>query len=167
MNNILKFSRNRCTTVEQMDDRTMRSTCRLQDTLTDAFVEIVVKLPDLEIKSVRSEIHRTYQEECLNPGDSLQKVTGVRIGPGVMKIIRGLVEEATDCKQLAFMVEECCHGVILSLTKDVLISSPRPTEVGKAKEFYAKMVKENIRLYNRCAAFAPGSPIVEGIEPPT
>jgi hypothetical protein len=167
MNNILKFSRNRCTSVEQVDDHTMRSTCRLQDTLTDAFVEIVVKLPDLEIKSVRSEIRRTYQEEGLKPGDSLQKVTGVRIGPGVLKIIRGLVGEAIDCKQLAFMVEECCHGVILSFTKDVLVSSPRPTDVAKAKEFYAKMVKENIRLYNRCAAFAPGSPIVEGIEPPT
>ena len=145
----------------------MKSTCRLQDTLTDAFVEIVVSLPDLEIKSVSSEIRRTYQEECVTPGDSLQKVTGVRIGPGVLKIIRGLVGEATDCKQLAFMVEECCHGIILSFTKDVLVNSPRPTDVAKAKEFYAKMVKENIRLYNRCAAFAPGSPIVEGIEPPT
>ena len=166
MANILKFSRNRCTSVEQVDDHTMRSTCRLQDTLTDAFVEIMVQLPDLEITGISGVIRRAYQEECLNPTDSLQKVIGVRIGPGMLKIIEGLIGAATDCKQLAFMVEECCHGVILSFTKDVLISSPRPTDADKAKEFYAQMVRENMRLYNRCAAFAPGSPIVEGIEPP-
>jgi hypothetical protein len=166
MESILKFSRNRCTTVEQLDAQNMRSTCRLQDTLTDAFVEITVKLPDLEITSVNSEVRRTYQEKCLNSTESLQKVVGVRIGPGMLKIIRGLVGNATDCKQLAFMVEECCHGIILSFTKDVLVGSPRPKDAAASKKFYANMVKENIRLFNRCAAFAPGSSIVEGIDPP-
>ena len=166
MESILKFSRNRCTTVEQLDDQNMRSTCRLQDTLTDGFVEITVKLPDLEITSVKSEVRRTYDEECVNSTESLQKLIGVRIGPGMLKIIRGLVGKATDCKQLAFMVEECCHGIILSFTKDVLVCSPRPKDEVESRKFYANMVKENIRLFNRCAAFAPGSSIVEGIEPP-
>ena len=167
MAKILKYSRNRCTSVQQIDDKTMRSTCRLQDTLIDAFVEIMVRLPDLEIASAMGEVSRTYQEECRKSDLSLQKVVGVRIGPGVLKIIRGLVGEETDCKQLAFMVEECCHGVILSFTKDVLLSSPRPEDKTEAKEFYANMVRENVRLYNRCAAFAPGSSLVEGFEPPT
>jgi hypothetical protein len=64
------------------------------------------------------------------------------------------------------MVEECCHGIILSFTKNVLVTSPRPTERGKAIKFYANMVRENPRLYNRCAAFAPGSAVVEDIDPP-
>jgi len=166
MESILKFSRNRCTTVEQLDDQTMRSTCRLQDTLTEAFVEITVKLPDLEITRVEGEVRRTYQEECANSTESLRKVVGVRIGPGMLKIIRGLVGTPKDCKHLAFMVEECCHGIILSFTKDVLVHSPRPKAERESKKFYANMVKENIRLYNRCAAFAPGSSIVEGIEVP-
>ena len=167
MLSIIKYSRNRCTSVGQIDDRTMRSSCRLQDTLTHAFVEIVVKLPDLEIISACGEVPRTYQTECRKSDLSLEKVVGVRIGPGVLKIIRGLVGEETDCKQLAFMVEECCHGVILSFTKDVLLDNPRPEDKAEAKEFYGNMVRENIRLYNRCAAFAPGSFMVEGIEPPT
>ena len=83
----------------------------------------------------------------------------------MLKIIEGLVGEATDYRQLAFMVEECCHGVILSFTKDVLINAPED-EAG-SKKFYTKMVTDNTRLYNRCAAFAPGSPIVEGLELPT
>lgn len=60
------------------------------------------------------------------------------------------------------MVEECCHGVILAFTKDELLKSPRDKE--RVKEYYANMVKENARLFNRCAAFAPGSSLVEGIE---
>jgi hypothetical protein len=167
MADILKYSRNRCTSVEQLDNQTMRSICRLQDTLTDAFVEIVVKLPDLEIMSARAEVNRSYLGVCMTSETSLEKVVGVRIGSGVLKIIRGLVGVETECKQLAFMVEECCHGVILSFTKDVLVNSPRPEELEEAKEFYGKMVRENMRLYNRCAAFAPGSALVDGIEPPT
>jgi len=62
------------------------------------------------------------------------------------------------------LVEECCHAVILAFTKDMLTLVPE--ELALEKDFFANMVKENIRLYNSCAAFAPGSPIVEGIDPP-
>jgi len=140
----------------------MRSWCRLQDTLTDAFVEIMVRLPDLEITGARGEILRSHQEECLKPAGSLEKMVGVRIGPGMLEIIKGLMGKTAVCSQLTFMVEECCHGVILSLTKDVLSAAPKDKE--GAKDFFRDMVKGNTRLYNRCAAFAPGSPLVEGIE---
>jgi len=161
---ILSFSRNRCTSVEQIDEHTLRSSCRLQDTLTDASVEILVRLPDLEITRATCEFRRTMQEECLHTAEAVNKVVGVRIGPGLLKIIKGLVGEATDCRQLAFMMEECCHGVILSFTKDTLSQAPK--DMALTKEFYAEMVKQNIRMYNRCAAFAPGSSLVEGVEPP-
>ncbi|MFH1091758.1 MAG: hypothetical protein V1742_09345 [Pseudomonadota bacterium] len=167
---VLEFSRNRCTSVEQLDEHTMRSSCRLQDTLTEAFVEIMVGLPNLEIKDVTGEVRRTYQDECRRPVEALQKVIGVRIGSGMLKIIKGLIGEGTDCGQLAFMVEECCHGVILAFTKDSLPrppsepdTEPDPEEV---KKYFADLVRSNIRLYNRCAAFAPGSSMVEGVEPP-
>jgi len=161
---ILCFSRNRCTSVEQIDDQTIRSSCRLQDTLTDASVELLVKLPDLEIIHATGKFHRTIQKECLSPDDALKKVLGVRIGSGMLKIIKGLIGETSECKQLAFMVEECCHGVILSFTKDSLDQAPK--DIALTKEFYANMIKGNIRLYNRCAAFAQGSSLVEGIDPP-
>ncbi len=162
--NIICFSRNRCTSVEGIDENTLRSTCRLQDTLTEAFVEIRVRLPDLEIESATAGFLRTPERACLRTAEALDKMVGVRIGAGMLKIIKGLIGEATDCKQLAFMVEECCHGVILSMTKDQLRAAPPGSEV--PVEFYREMVKQNIRLYNRCAAFAPGSAMVEGIEPP-
>lgn len=161
MPNLLFFSRNRCTSVEQSDEKTMRSSCHLQDTFTDAYVEILVKLPDLEITDVKAEVRRSPEKAPPVKIDSLQKAIGVRIGPSMLKIFKGLIG---DSKQLSFMVEECCHGVILCFTKDELQNAPK--DKGNSKEFFANMVKHNNRLYNRCAAFAEGSSLVEGIEPP-
>ena len=163
MPDLTSFTRNRCTSVEQVDDQTLRSSCRLQDTLTDAMVEIQVKLPDLEIIHAAGELHRTYRGACLNTGDALQKVVGVRIGSGMLKIIEGLLAEVTECAELASMVEECCHAVILSFTKGTLKDVPESPR--EKKEFFAKMIRENTRLYNRCAAFAPGSSIVGDMPP--
>ena len=163
MSDMLCFSRNRCTSVERMNENTLRSICRLQDTLTEASVEIIVTLPDLEISDIKGNVRRSDQDACFDPPSFLKKVIGMRIGPGMLKIIRGLILEVTDCKQLGFMVEECCHGVILYFTKKELRKAPHDKE--DARAYYANMVRENIRLYNRCAAFAPGSSLVEGIEP--
>jgi hypothetical protein len=163
MPDLTTFTRNRCTSVEQIDDQTLRSCCRLQDTLTDAMVEVEVKLPDLEIIHAAGEIRRTYRRTCMNIDDALQKIVGVRIGSGMLKIIEGLLAEVTECAELAFMVEECCHGVILSFTKGTLKDVPESPR--EKKKFFADMIRENTRLYNRCAAFAPGSSIVGDIPP--
>ncbi|MCG6909529.1 MAG: DUF2889 domain-containing protein [Deltaproteobacteria bacterium] len=158
------YSRNRATSVEQIDATTLTSTCRLQDSFTDAHVTIHVRLPELEIIAADGAFSRISHETCRGAEEALEKVVGVRIGAGMKKIIRGLVGEVTDCGELAVLVEECCHAVILAFTKEML--GQVPEELKKEKDFFANMVKENIRLYNSCAAFAPGSPIVEGIDPP-
>ena len=164
MPSVLDFSRNRSTSVEQMDQQTMRAACRLQDTLTEAFVEIQVRLPDLEIISVKGEVYRTDLGPVPESTDCLQKVKGVRVGSGMLKIIKGLIGEDGTGGQLTFMVEECCHGIILAFTKDTLNQAPRGQDL--PAEIFQEMVKANIRLYNRCAAFAQGSSLVEGLEPP-
>jgi hypothetical protein len=161
--NILKFTMNRCTTVEQPDPNTLRSVCRLQDTFTSASVEILASLPDIEIVKASGEFHHEWQEIADVEG-ILQKVLGVRVGAGMLKIIKGLIGDKEELRQLTYMVEECCHAIILALTKDILAKAPT-TEEGKL-EFFSHMVVDNIRLYNRCAAFAPGSRLVEGIDPP-
>ncbi len=160
--NILKFSMNRCTSVERLDENTLRSVCRLRDTFTSASVEILAGLPDLEIIGASGEFHHEWQK-VPELDDILRKLPGVRIGAGMLKIIKGLVGEEDHLRQLTYMVEECCQGVILSLTKDILVQAP-VSEEGKL-EFFSKMVRDSIRLYNRCAAFAPGSRLVEGIDP--
>jgi hypothetical protein len=162
MADILRFSRNRCTNVEQIDEKTMRCSCRLQDTLTDALVEILVKIPDLEVTDVSGKIRRSIREQEIQAAEALKKVIGIRVGPGMKKIIKGLMGESEIERQLAFMVEECCEAVILTFTKDVLLSAPK--DKLREREFFENMVRSNPRLYNSCAALAPGSPLVEGIK---
>ncbi len=165
MPSLLDFARTRTTSVERADTETLRAACRLQDNLMDAEVEITVGLPDLNITAVRSSVSRDERGRPLDCLNDLDKAVGVRIGPGMSKIIKGLVGEDFPLRQLVFMMEECCHGIILYFTKDELAAVPDNEE--EARQHFARMIRKNIRLYNRCAAFAPGSSITEGIEPPS
>ena len=98
------FTRNRCSSVEQVDENTLTATCRLQDTLTDAVVEIDVALPDLEITAARGAFQRSPRQECVQIDADLKKVHGVRIGSGLLKILKGLICEASECAELAYIV---------------------------------------------------------------
>jgi len=159
MAHVYSFSRNRSTSVEQIDEKTLRVCCRLQDTMTDALVEVTVKVPDLEIMDIKAEVRRIKEEISRETLDALVKAKGVRVGPGMAKILKGLIGERRDAKELTFMVEECCQAVILSFTKDVLDKAPK--DVDKGKDYYAGMLKDNPRLYDSCIAFAPDSPLVK------
>jgi hypothetical protein len=164
MAKILCFSRNRTVQVEKLDEQTMRASCRLQDPFLEAYAEIKVKLPDLEIIGAQGKISRSLQEVEFDVTESLQKALGIRIGPGLKKILRGVMGQSAVEKELTFMVEECCGGVILAFTKEVMLEVPQDRD--QEKDYFKNRVKTNIRLYNSCAAFAPGSPLVEGITPP-
>ena len=164
MATILSFLRNRCTRVEQIDEQTMKATCYLQDPLLEACVEILVVLPDLEIIKAGGKILRSVREVNGGLVESLQKVIGIRIGPGLRKIIKGVMGKSEIEKQLTFMVEECCNGVILTFTKEMLVHVPK--DKSKEREYFENRVRSNPRLYNSCAALASGSPLVEGIERP-
>jgi len=165
MPDILIFSRIRSTFVEQVAENKLCAVSQLTDTVTEAMAEIVVRTPELEIVDTKATIVRATFRPPTDAAELAARVRGVRIGPGMKKIIRGLIGDTQETRQLAFMIEECCNAVILSFTKDVLLQTPEDKR--GEKDFYRNMVKENIRLYNRCAAFAPGSPLVEGIEPPS
>jgi hypothetical protein len=162
MPDILCYSRNRCTSVEQMDDHTLRSTCRLQDTLMEAHVEILVKAPDLEIIHVKGEIVRSARGGRVDASEDLRKVIGSRVGPGINKIIRGLLGDSPYAEPLSFLLDECCNGIILTFTRDVLLHAPKDRMGEKA--FFTGMVKSNPRMYNSCAALSADSPLMEGLD---
>lgn len=159
------FTRNRCTSVEKVADDRLRAICRLQDSLADASVEITAELPDLQIISATGRVSRCRHELDFEPRELLQKAVGVRVGPGMLKIFKGLIGQGPGRDELRYLLEECCEGVILSMTKGVLMKAPRQPE-GSA-EYFSKIVRKNVRLYNQCAAFRPDSPLVQGMEPPS
>jgi len=164
MTTLLCYSRNRSTSVEALDDTTLVSTCRLQDTRMDAVVQLRIRLPELEITAAEGRFFRPRAGACSEIDTALQKMIGIRIGAGLKKIIRGLTAETSTCRALPTMLEESCHAVILAFTKDTLAAVPKETKA--SIDYFKAMVKKNIRLYDRCAAFAPGSPLVEGMDPP-
>ncbi|MDA8335685.1 MAG: hypothetical protein M0Z41_12000 [Peptococcaceae bacterium] len=163
MAEILCFSRNRFTGVEQVDEATIRSTCRVQDTVIEAWVEILVRLPNLEITGARGEIRRSRDGGGSDLAAGLSRLTGSRVGPGIKKIVRGLLEDLPHLEQVVALVDECATGVIMSFTRDVLAQAPRGA--AGEKEFFAAMVRANPRLYDSCAALAPDSPLMDGVRP--
>ncbi len=164
MAHLISFSRSRCTTVEESSEGIMTCVCRITDNLLDARVQLQAALPDLEIMGVESRIDASRISGMAAAQERLQSLLGVRIGPGMLKIIKGLMGDDPACVELGFMAEECCHGAILSLTKSTLKNAP--LEPSDSRDHFSQMVEKNMRLYNRCAAFAKGSTLLDGIEIP-
>ena len=162
MAHLISFSRSRCTTVEESSDGVMTCTCRVTDNILDARVQIRATLPDLEIMTADSRIDHCLIADMPAAEARLQNLLGVRIGPGMLKIIEGLMGDDPACVELAFMAEECCHGAILSLTKKTLEKAP--VEPAESRAYFSKMVQKNTRLYNRCAAFSDGSSLLDGVD---
>jgi hypothetical protein len=156
------FLRNRCTTVERVDDQTTQSTCRVQDTLLEAWVEILVKSPNLEIVGVRGQVRRSGAGDRADIDPDLQQVLGARVGPGIKKIIRGLIANGPWLETLSILLDECCNGVILSFTRDVLVLAPH--DRAGEKDFFFNMVRANPRLYNSCAALSGDSPLMANLD---
>ncbi len=155
-----KFSRSRTTSVEVIDEG-LNVICRLNDTMCEMRVEITVKIPDMEILKVSGTINRCFDKSEYIALEAIPKLAGVRVGPGMTKIFKGLVGDEAADTQLLFMVEEACHGVILSSTKDMVAMAPNEDEL--TSDLFREMAKANTRLVGRCAAYAVDSPMVEGV----
>ena len=156
-----KFSRSRTTSVELAEDNLLRTVCRINDLFCEMRVTVEVQLPDMEITRVDSFIERCYDPMEHRAAPLLPQLAGVRVGPGMAKIFKGLVGEEAADSQLLFMVEEACHGVILSSTKDMAAMAPNEDDL--PAELFQSMAKANTRLIGRCAAYAQDSPMVLGV----
>jgi hypothetical protein len=159
MANIACFTRNRCTTVELLDEQTTRSSCRVQDTSMEAWVEILVKSPNLDIAEAWGEVRSFVDGRRFDISADLRKLIGTRVGPGIKKIIRGLIGDHPFIETISTLLDECCNGVIMSFTRDILLAAPK--DPAGEKTFFSDMVRANPRLYNSCAALAEGSPLME------
>lgn len=159
MYHMLCFSRNRSTSVRRLNDGVLQSECVLRDTLTRSRVEIEVTLPDLTIAAVVADGKGRGIPNAPAAAKRLESIIGTRIGPGVFKIIKSRIGDMAGIGQWIFMVEECCHAVILYFTKDDLAKAPR--EKAASRKYYTNRVRNNPHLADRCAAFGPGSAFVK------
>jgi Protein of unknown function (DUF2889) len=158
----LTFLRNKVVEVEPLADGNLSVCWRLADPLAESEIRTVFRLPDLEILSAEGRILRSPHPECLQAIAVLQKAVGIRVGPGVRKIVQGLLGGETGCREWAEGILESCNAVILHFTLPQIRENEKGTEEERKKKFQA-MLKFNPRLARSCIAFADDSPLMEGL----
>ena len=150
---ILSYTKNKHTTVQDLNSGEVLVRSILEDTYFSFEVEMVVKKAGLKIVSVDGKIKRSFNDECKEALPLLQKVVGLHIGSGITKTVSDLVGGVKGCPKLADLILECCDDIILRFTVDqldmVLSRVDRvPDAANKA------FLKANPRLKNSCIIFA-------------
>jgi len=160
---VLSFMRNKVMDVEPLSEGGLSVSWRLTDSLLDAEVRLRVRVPDLEIAEAEARIQRSPHSECARAPELIRKVVGVRVGPGLRKIVWGLIGGPAGCEELAEGVLECCNAVILHFTVPQLQATEMGTDEERRERFQA-MLRFNPRLMRSCVAFADDSPLMAGLD---
>lgn len=133
----------------------------LNDTYFSGSVEMVIAVPDLEIVSVQGEISRCFNKRCLEATPLLQKAVGLRVGPGLIKSVNGLIGGPKGCPRMADLILECSDQVVLHFTQQ---QNKRFQQIGIEQDLAQVgrlLLKQNPGLIGSCIAFAEGSPLLE------
>jgi hypothetical protein len=159
----LAFLRNKVVEVEPLSEGELSVSWRLVDSLTEAEIHLKFRLPDLEIKDAEARLVRFPHLECSEAPKLIQKVVGVRVGPGLQKIVQGLTGGSARCPELAEGVLGCCNAVILHFTVPQIQVIEKGTEEERRMRFQT-MLMLNPRLVRSCVAYADDSPLMQGVE---
>jgi hypothetical protein len=159
----IRFMRNKVVEVEPLSDGNLAVSWRLTDDLLKAEVAIRVQPPDLEIVEAEARLERLPLGDWAAAPELIKKVEGVRVGPGLRKIVAGLLGGPRGCPLLVHAVLEASNAVILHFTRPGLEAAEGIEEealIGATRE----MLKHNPRLIRSCVAFQDDSPIMQGLD---
>jgi hypothetical protein len=159
----LSFIRNKVVEVEPLADGSLAISWRLVDTVTEMELKVQIRPPDLEITEAKARVIRSPHEECSSAPDTLQKIVGVRVGPGLRKIAGGLMGGSAGCPELMEAVLEAANAAILHFTVPQIQANAKGTEEERKKR-YQDMLRFNPRLVRSCVAFADDSPLMQGVD---
>ena len=158
----VRFLRNKVVEVEPQSDGSLAVSWRLTDDLLKAEVNIRVQPPDLEIVAAGAKLDRLVPRAWSSASELIKKIEGVRIGSGLRKIVKGLLDGPQGCPVLAQAVLESSNAVILHFTRPVLQAGEQLAGDDKLT-FLRDMIKNNPRLVRSCVAFQDDSPIMQGL----
>ncbi|MBI4965087.1 MAG: hypothetical protein HY913_17570 [Desulfomonile tiedjei] len=165
---ILDFRTNNLTTVETLKPGLWRIVTRFDDNLFSAEVALQVKAPALNITMASLEIKRDVMGLVPDLSETAQKLIGVRVGPGMTKIVRAIVGDESGSDRVAELVLEAMEMLVNGLTVPELrkamsmAGEPARLEHDGPKVFLnevligeraIKMMADNPRLKDSCAAF--------------
>jgi hypothetical protein len=159
----IRFLRNKVVEVEPRPDGDLCVSWRLTDDLLKAEVNLRVRPPDLEIVAAEARLERLPLEAWSSAPELIKKAEGVRIGPGLRKIVGGLLGGPKGCPVLVHAVLEASNAVILHFTRPGIQAGER-LEADALIAATRAMLSSNPRLIRSCIAFQDDSPIMHGID---
>jgi hypothetical protein len=166
---ILDFQSNSLTTVEQSEQGLWLVTTRYDDNLFSAEVVLGVQFPALDITRADLTVKRDVLGLAPDLQSAAENLVGVRIGPGMTQIVRGIFGATAGSLRAADLVLDAMEMLINALTvpelKKAMTADGVALEHGEEgpkvqlndKVIGADMVKlmaDNPRLKDSCAAFA-------------
>lgn len=165
---ILDYQMNTHTTVEPLEQGLWRIVLRNEDNLFCAEVTLDVKAPALDIRRAELAVKRDDLGLMSDLADASEKLVGIRVGPGMTKIVRGLLGGANGSDRIAELVLEAMEMLINAITvpelrkateaagAEIQLASDGPRVFLNDRvisgDMAAKMAA-NPRLKDSCAAF--------------
>lgn len=157
------YSRLKQAQVERLAPDTVSSVALAEDSFCGARVELTIKLPELNVTKVDWTVSRCLKDGGPALAEVFGKLQNVRVGPGMTKIVGGLLGGQNGCQRLAELTLEAMDAVILAFTKGQIKAGAQTVDrVGGEldlnphlmdDEHIRKMAEANPRLKNSCVAF--------------
>lgn len=160
---VLTFTRNKHASAIDLPEGGILAKASVEETFFAARVELKISIPELEIVSITGDIERCFSDSCRKTVPLIQQAAGLRVGPGIIKLVNNYAGNSRGCPRLADLILECCEQVILRFTVEPL-GAILDLEGQDKVEAFKEFLRQNPRLANSCIAFAPGSPLREGVE---
>jgi hypothetical protein len=158
----IRFLRNKVVEVAPQSDGSLAVSWRLTDDLLKADITMTVQPPDLEITEAAAELGRLVPRAWSTAPELVKRIEGVRVGSGLRKIVKGLLEGPQGCPILAQAVLESANAVILHYTRPGLQAGEHLADDDKLN-FLRDLVRNSPRLVRSCVAFQDDSPIMKGL----
>jgi hypothetical protein len=159
---------NKLCTVEMLEQGLWRIIARTDDNLFSAEAVLDVKTPALDIRSATLSVTRDEFGLVPDLSESAQKLIGVRVGPGMTKIVRGVLGGEAGSERMAQLVLEAMEMLINAMTvpqlRQATVSGGIDTQFDNdgpkiflnnrvIGEGMAQQMAENPRLKDSCVAF--------------
>jgi hypothetical protein len=113
---ILDYQMSTHATVEPLGQGLWRIITRNEDNLFCAEVTLDVKAPALDIRRAVMDVKRDDLGLVPDVSSASEKLVGVRVGPGMTKIVRGLIGGSTGSDRAAELVLEAMEMLVNSIT---------------------------------------------------
>ena len=165
---IVDFQMNNLTTVEMIEQGSWRVISRSEDDLFSAEVVLDVKSPALDIRQAKVEVKRDVLGLVQDLSTATDKLIGVRVGPGMTKIVRDVLGGENGSNRLAELVLDSMEMLINAITVPELKKAnemagvPFKSESDGPKvylndrvigEEMVRLMAGNPRMKDSCAAF--------------